>query len=88
MGLGHIWACGQKSGRHCMKQHVEGASLSHASWAMRSPAKERVRKKRAEKAAQEAAAPAAASRAQDCPVSPSVRRSPRRNTAQRRLTSL
>eukprot|EP00965_Chrysotila_dentata_P168978 5579680-Pleurochrysis_carterae.AAC.1 len=43
MGFGHIWACGQKSGRHCMKKLVQGAFLSHASWAMSSPAKERVR---------------------------------------------
>eukprot|EP00965_Chrysotila_dentata_P030132 1003465-Pleurochrysis_carterae.AAC.1 len=69
MGFGHIWACGQKSGRDCLKQHVDGACLSHASWALSSTAKKRsVRKEKAEKAAQDAAVPAAASCTEDCPV--------------------
>eukprot|EP00965_Chrysotila_dentata_P142600 4713436-Pleurochrysis_carterae.AAC.2 len=84
-----MWVCGRGTGRNCMVQRANRNPVEHGCWAMDTPTRKRIKKKRAERVKREAAeataAPAAARESSPADAeSPSLCRSPR-NAQRRRL---
>ena len=76
LGLGHFVCCVPKSGRDCMKMHVDGCEPRHASWMMSSPGRRASVDKHRGKRQRVGAAPSGADDLGDLPPSPSPAAAP------------